>query len=361
MSLDGQIIAAAAKGDTAALARLLDAHPAKIEITGGQWKLPLLHHAAEGGHLASVELLLDRGFDVNRRDNFDNATALHWAANGGHIAVATRLLDAGADIDGTGDEHGLGVIGWATCFGDVHEAVADFLFARGAEPNIFAAVALGRPELVRALVTAKPALLVQQMSKFEHDRSPLHFAVLKNRPDVVETLLQLGADVAARDSSGNTALDYAGAKTDAAISELLLAAGAKRRDRKLNYFESAIPILNVSNVPASIAYYVDRLGFRLEWDWGDPPGFACVFRDNVRIFLCQGAQGAAGTWIAINVQDIDALYDAYRERGVTIRQKPTNFPWGMREMNVEDPDGHRLRMGSAATGPADDIPLPEFA
>ena len=48
----------------------------------------------------------------------------------------------------------------------------------------------------------------------------------------------------------------------------------------------------------------------------------------------------------------DALHEEYKKRGTTIRQGPTNYPWGLREMNVEDPDGHRLRMGSAATGPA---------
>ena len=35
--------------------------------------------------------------------------------------------------------------------------------------------------------------------------------------------------------------------------------------------ECIIPILNVRNFAASIDYYVNVLGFRLEWDWGDPP------------------------------------------------------------------------------------------
>jgi uncharacterized glyoxalase superfamily protein PhnB len=57
------------------------------------------------------------------------------------------------------------------------------------------------------------------------------------------------------------------------------------------------------------------------------------------------------------VQDVDLLFDEYRRRGATIRQPPTNFPWGLREMNVEDLDGHRLRMGSAATDAADGAQL----
>ena len=78
-----------------------------------------------------------------------------------------------------------------------------------------------------------------------------------------------------------------------------------------------------------------------------------MFRDTVRIFLSQNAQGAPGTWISIFVHDVDALYDDYVRRGAIIRQPPTNFPWGVREMNVEDIDGHRLRLGSEATGPSD--------
>jgi uncharacterized glyoxalase superfamily protein PhnB len=62
-------------------------------------------------------------------------------------------------------------------------------------------------------------------------------------------------------------------------------------------------------------------------------------------------------WLSIFVQDVDALYEDYRRRGAIIRQKPTNFPWGVREMNVQDLDGHRLRMGSDATGPSDGIEL----
>ena len=68
------------------------------------------------------------------------------------------------------------------------------------------------------------------------------------------------------------------------------------------------------------------------------------------MFLCQDGQGAPGTWISIFVQDIDALYADYKERGAIIRIPPTDYPWGVREMNVEDIDGHCLRMGGDGGG-----------
>ncbi len=49
------------------------------------------------------------------------------------------------------------------------------------------------------------------------------------------------------------------------------------------------------------------------------------------------------------------------DAGRSIRQAPANFPWGVREMNVQDLDGHRLRLGSDATGPSDDVHLAEEA
>ncbi|NIA68154.1 hypothetical protein HBA54_06080 [Pelagibius litoralis] len=354
LSLDGQIIAATSQGRAEDLARLLSGHPAKINIVGGQWTRPLLHLAAAGGHLDCVDLLLRLGFDVNLRDRLDRASALHWAAQEGHLNVVKRLVDAGADIAGEGDEHEMGVIGWATNFQHVRRDVAEFLMARGAAPTIFTAIALGEAGLVRKLIEGDPQLVSRQMSRLEYCCTPLHFAVLKNQPEVVGLLLDLGADPIARNSRGYTPLNCAAPKTDKRIAERLIAAGADPVDHSPNRFKSAIPILNVKNVPASIAYYVEKLGFQKEWDWETPPTFACVHRDDVRIFLCQDGQGAPGTWISIFVHDVDALYEDYRQRGAIIRQEPTDFPWGVREMNIEDPDGHRLRMGGDATGPADD-------
>ena len=124
-------------------------------------------------------------------------------------------------------------------------------------------------------------------------------------------------------------------------------------------FECLTPILNVKNVPTSIEHYVNVLGFEKDWDWGNPPTFASASRGNVSIFFCEGGQGHPGTWMSIFVKDVDALHEEYKASGATIRQPPTNFPWGMREMNIEDPDGHRLRMSTETSQAPDGPPLCE--
>jgi len=124
-------------------------------------------------------------------------------------------------------------------------------------------------------------------------------------------------------------------------------------------FECVTPILNVSNIKQSLEYYTKKLGFDISFEWGEPTGFAGLNRDGVELFLCEGAQGGAQTWLSIFVDDVDRLHEQYKANGAIIVQPPTNFPWGVREMNVEDPDGHRLRVGSDSAAPSDEVSLPE--
>lgn len=109
------------------------------------------------------------------------------------------------------------------------------------------------------------------------------------------------------------------------------------------------PILYVSDFGRGMSYFVEKLGFRKLWDWGDPPGFGAVGRDKVEIFLCLEGQGKPGTWMSVFVEDVDALYEEFTAKGAVIPVPPRDEPWGMREMHVECPDGHILRFGHGIT------------
>ena len=114
-----------------------------------------------------------------------------------------------------------------------------------------------------------------------------------------------------------------------------------------------IPILNVSDFAASMAYYTEKLGFRKVWDWGEPPSFGCVARDGIEIFFCLDGQGQHGTWMSIFVDDANALHEEMRQKGAKITMPPTDEPWGMREFHVEDPDGHTFRFGHSTPAAKD--------
>lgn len=209
LTVDGRLADAAGTGRVDSLASLLDEHPDKLHLRTSPYGQSLLHLAATNGHLAAVDLLLRRGLDVNIRDVGDNAYAMHFAAGAGHLEVVRRLADAGGDVVGTGDDHGLEVIGWATCFGPCHGEVAEFLISRGAHHHIFSAVALNLADEVRRIVAADPAALSSRLTRNDDHRMPLHVAVLKNHPEMVELLLELGADPLAVDGSGQLAATYA--------------------------------------------------------------------------------------------------------------------------------------------------------
>jgi predicted enzyme related to lactoylglutathione lyase len=108
-------------------------------------------------------------------------------------------------------------------------------------------------------------------------------------------------------------------------------------------FEGVTPILRVRSLSASVDYYVGVLGFKV--DWQSPGLFGSVSRDRCHIMLSEGDQGNPGTWVWIGVEDVEPLFEEYTSKGAKIRNPPTNYEWAY-EMQIEDPDGNVLRMGS---------------
>ena len=223
LTVEGRLFDAAKNGDTRELAALLDAHPGKVQARNKPYEHTLLHVAAFAGHLANVDLLLRRGLDVNAREKGDNTYPMHWAAAAGHLDVVQRLADAGGDVVGHGDDHELEVIGWAStwdgCDDSAHRAVADFLVSRGAHHHIFSAIAFNMADEVRRIVASDPQALNSRQSHNEDFRLALHFAVLRNRPEMVALLLELGADPLATDGTGYPAAAYA---TDPDVDRLVI-------------------------------------------------------------------------------------------------------------------------------------------
>jgi predicted enzyme related to lactoylglutathione lyase len=114
-------------------------------------------------------------------------------------------------------------------------------------------------------------------------------------------------------------------------------------DKPRVQFGHAEPILRVDNIKASLAFYVDLLGFK-NATWGNED-FTLVSRGGADIYLCRGGQGRGGAWVWIGVEGVEQLHEECKARGVTVLLPPTIFPWAL-EMQVSDPDGNVLRLGS---------------
>jgi catechol 2,3-dioxygenase-like lactoylglutathione lyase family enzyme len=115
------------------------------------------------------------------------------------------------------------------------------------------------------------------------------------------------------------------------------------RKRNSGGIERVTPILNVSNLQDSFAWF-EKLGWQKSWDWGDPPDFGGVCSGEFEIYLCENGQGKEA-WMMIAVADVEAVHQRCLAHGLEITWPPTDMPWNMREMHVRHPDGHVLRIG----------------
>jgi uncharacterized glyoxalase superfamily protein PhnB len=136
------------------------------------------------------------------------------------------------------------------------------------------------------------------------------------------------------------------------------------------------PILNVSDVPASIAWF-ESLGWTCSFCWNrggpiaagltrnehGPAQFGGVCSDEADIFLCEDAQGSrpgpipshvssdktGGVWMSWwldSPADVDAMHALAVQLGYNIPMQPRDEPWGVREFHLRHPDGHTVRVGA---------------
>ncbi len=113
-------------------------------------------------------------------------------------------------------------------------------------------------------------------------------------------------------------------------------------------------VLQVRDVVASEAFYREQLGFTTAGFWGEPPCFCIVGRGTVTVFLDQARSGdpipVNQYWAAyIYVADVGALLGEVTNNAVDILRGPEDTPYGCRDFDVRDPDGHILCFGQDLT------------
>ena len=111
---------------------------------------------------------------------------------------------------------------------------------------------------------------------------------------------------------------------------------------------AAATLFVVADVLKSVAHYVDVLGFRQRFVYGEPVFYAGVERDEVQIHLQAAHETSRPVGrgaVNVFVTEVDALYDELKARGARIPKPPQNYPYGMRDFDLDDLDGNRLTFG----------------
>jgi predicted enzyme related to lactoylglutathione lyase len=106
-------------------------------------------------------------------------------------------------------------------------------------------------------------------------------------------------------------------------------------------------LLHPMDFERSCRFYAESLGLHVyrEWDSGATRGVVFFLGGGFLELSGSSRTGASESvdlWL--QVRDVDALGDELKEAGVDIIEPPTDKPWGLREMQIQDPDGLRIVM-----------------
>jgi glyoxylase I family protein len=117
-------------------------------------------------------------------------------------------------------------------------------------------------------------------------------------------------------------------------------------------FSGLCPLLQVFDMPTALRFYVDILEFKV---FEQTPDWAWLKRDETELMLNTAYESHerpatpnparqaahADTILFFGCPDPDALHAQLTAKGLSI-DPPKTAPYGMRQLNVTDPDGYGL-------------------
>ena len=113
------------------------------------------------------------------------------------------------------------------------------------------------------------------------------------------------------------------------------------------------PGLRARDVQSLAEWYRDALGFEIRLLWQDPPTYAMVGRDEIRLAIGP-RDGEFGPGTAyIHVEGVDALYAEFVSRKVAIHRPLEITEYRMKDFDLYDPDGNRLCFGETVESAED--------
>jgi len=131
---------------------------------------------------------------------------------------------------------------------------------------------------------------------------------------------------------------------------------------------AARPVLNstaaqlyIADIKASCDFYTQKLGFAVDFIYGDPPYYGQVSRDQAHLALrlvCESVFNGdirerehllSASLTVATADEIKQLFLNYQAAGVRFSQTLKKEPWGARTFIVMDPDGNHILFA----GPAD--------
>ncbi|MEM8859762.1 MAG: GNAT family N-acetyltransferase [Chloroflexota bacterium] len=114
------------------------------------------------------------------------------------------------------------------------------------------------------------------------------------------------------------------------------------------------PVLMVHDLVKTVEFYRDKLGFKVDFMYGEPANHASVSQgewtgSTVTIQITQVSKDRElmpSSYLYIFVDtNLTELFKQYRDSGVEIVSEPERQPWGLQEFVVKDLNGHIIIFG----------------
>ncbi|MGO9325961.1 MAG: VOC family protein [Terracidiphilus sp.] len=118
--------------------------------------------------------------------------------------------------------------------------------------------------------------------------------------------------------------------------------------------------LYVRDLKASTEFFTTKLGFNIDFVYGDPPFCGQVCRDNARLALRQMDEPVfaedirqresllSASITLASADEIKQLFLTYQEAEVPLAQSLQNEPWHAKTFIVKDPDGNLILFAGPA-------------
>ena len=226
------LISAAKQGDVELVRTLLDEDVA-VNAVDENGRTALMEAARLGRNMNVISLLMSRGADINAVDKAgETALILAVTSDNNNVSMVSGILKLGADI-GVRSAYGKGMT--ALEIADSLErpamvAAINNLTSSDPElikvPNLVAAIVAGDIYQVKSLLGGVSAeMLTTAIGTPERQNRVLLKAAHKGMVEVVELLLDGGADINSFDGDRNTALNLAARSNQISVAKLLLKRG----------------------------------------------------------------------------------------------------------------------------------------
>ena len=108
--------------------------------------------------------------------------------------------------------------------------------------------------------------------------------------------------------------------------------------------ERAVPIVPGDDLSVAKTFYVDKLGFAVQWEATEDGknGLMGLARGTIELTIdCPMSGHGRNVCVSLRVNSADSYYEEWREK-VPMKRPPHDEEWGARTFGVRDPFGNSI-------------------